>query len=417
MAHEPRRQKTWQRPNVMPLCLAAFFNDLGSDMLFAFYPLFVILILRLDNMRSLGLIESVALAVPLLMRPIWGRFSDWYGRRHFIWGGYSALAISRVLQGLAQRWFHLIPAKAVYEIGRSMRNPPREALLSESVPHEERGFAFGLLQSMDTAGAILGPAVGLGIFALLTRAEIPTDQRFRLIFYIAALPTIASVLIIVFRTREVRKFAKHAPGKGEKGDAAGVVPRFTRPTVLFIVLSCLFSLWAPTENFMMVVGARIMGLTRDSMNDIYLVLVLYLAINVTFAPAALLGGKLSDRIGRKPPIVAGLLVLSVMSFGFAKIDSYAPMLALFAMHGIYQGLLKPARTALVADLCRPEDRGAVLGTYSMATCLASIPGPLIFGAIWDRSGGWTLPFVLSGICVGVSGLLIALLVKPPKESN
>jgi len=415
LAEEAKRPKTWQRPNVMALCLAAFFNDLGADMLFAFYPLFVVLILRLNEMRFLGLIESVALAVPLLLRPVWGRLSDWYGRRHFIWGGYSALAISRVLQGLAQRWFHLIPAKAVYEVGRSMRNPPREALLSESVPADERGFAFGLLHSMDTLGAILGPAVGLGIFALLTRAQVPTGQRFRLIFYIAALPTIVSVLIIVFRTREVRKFRQRADHQGPAAKGTRVVPKFTRPTIVFIVLSCLFSLWAPTENFMMIVGAKMMGLSRESMKDIYLVLALYLAVNVAFAPAALAAGKLSDRIGRKPPIVAGLLVLSVMSFGFATMKSYAAMLALFAMHGIYQGFLKPAQTALVADLCKPEDRGAVLGTYSMATCIASIPAPFIFGAIWDISGTWTLPFLLSGIFVGASGLLIALLVKPPRK--
>ncbi len=414
MADPDEKVKTWRRPNVKALCFAALFNDLGADMLFAFYPLFVVLILGLKEMKYLGLIESVALVFTLALRPLWGIFSDWWGRRHFIWGGYSLLAFSRILQGLARQWFHLMPAKALYEVGRSMRNPPREALLSESVPPEERGFAFGLLNSMDTVGAVLGPAVGLGIFAVLKHAGLPDGLRFRMIFFIAALPTTASVLLVILRTREVPLPAKAGEGRDEHSPPPGG-RKFTRPLVTFMVLSCLFSLWAPTENYMMVVAARIMELSRESMGGIYAVLALYLAVNVAFAPAALASGKISDKVGRKPPIVSGLVVLSAMSFGFAFTSSYAAMLAFFAMHGIYQGFLKPSQTALVADLCRPEHRGAVLGTYSMATGLASIPAALIFGTIWDLSDGWRLPFLLSGACVGVSGLLIALLVRPPKE--
>ncbi|KPJ59061.1 MAG: hypothetical protein AMS15_07290, partial [Planctomycetes bacterium DG_23] len=389
------KPKTYQRPNVLPLSLAAFFNDTGSDMLFAFYPLFLVLILKV-NMGQLGGLDSIALFAGLLLRPITGLIADRKGRRHFIWVGYSCLMLSRALQGLARIWWHLAPPKIIYEVGRGVRNPPREALMADSVPQEERGLAFGLLDSMDTLGAMLGPLLGLGamlgpllglgIFYLLRYyTDLGTESTFRFIFFAAAIPTVMSIFIIITRTREVKEFG------GSEVSSASQSPRGSRlaavkahkTLLIFTIISCLFAFWAVTENFMLVCGLRILDISRQEMGEIWLVVILYCFINVTFAPTALYAGRLSDRIGRKLPIFLSLVILAALTLGFAFVGpTYWHIGLLFALHGIYQGFLKPAQKAFVADLAPEELRATALGGYSMLVGAAAVPGPFIFGLLW-----------------------------------
>ena len=416
---EKGKPKTYQRPNVLPLSLAAFFNDAGSDMLFAFYPLFLVLILKV-NMGQLGGLDSIALLTGLLIRPLTGFIADRKGRRHFIWTGYLCLMLSRALQGFARIWWHLAPPKMLYEVGRGVRNPPREALLADSVPREERGLAFGLLDSMDTLGAMLGPLLGLGIFYLLGHYGLTMESTFRLIFFAAAIPTIMSVFIIITRTREVKEFggSKESPTSERPRGSKLAALRAHKTLLIFTIISCLFAFWAVTENFMLVCGLRILDISRQDIGTIWRVVILYWFINVTFAPTALYAGRLSDRIGRKLPIFLSLVILAVLTLGFAFVGRvYWQIGLLFALHGIYQGFLKPAQKAFVADLAPEELRATALGGYSMLTGVAAVPGPLIFGLLWYYSGGWRLPFLLSGAFVALSAILFLLFVREPKRKS
>lgn len=413
------KPKISKRPNVMPICLAAFFNDMGSDMLFAFYPLFLVLILGVEEMKLLGAIESIALFCGLLIRPLTGFFADRRGRRHFIWVGYLSLMVSRVTQGLAQIWWHLVPPKVLYEVGRGVRNPPREALLSESVPRNERGFAFGLLDSMDTLGAIVGPLLGLAFFYLFLSKELSESLSYRLIFFIASLPTMVSVFLITTKTREVRaaEGLEADPEEAERQTIKGG-SSFTEQKVLliFTIISCLFAFWAVTENFMLVCAAKILRISRETRAYIWPVVLLYWFINITFAPSALYSGKLSDKRGRKLPVQISFVIMAILTLGFAFVAKYWQIGLLFALHGIYQGFLKPSQKALVADLSPSHVRATALGTYSMATGIAAIPAPLIFGLLWDWSGGWKLPFLISGAWIALCALLLSLFVHEPRES-
>jgi MFS family permease len=154
------------------------------------------------------------------------------------------------------------------------------------------------------------------------------------------------------------------------------------------------------------------------MGEIWLVVILYWFINVTFAPTALYAGRLSDRTGRKLPIFLSLVILAALTLGFAFVGpTYWHIGVLFALHGIYQGFLKPAQKAFVADLAPEELRATALGGYSMLTGAASVPGPLIFGLLWDYSGGPRLPFILSGSFVALSAILLLLFVREPKRKS
>jgi MFS family permease len=397
--------KITKMSNVLPISFAAFFNDMGSDMLFAFYPIFFVQVLHISEMNILGLVDSLALLFGFVVMPFIGRLADIRGRKHLIWGGYSLLLVSRLSQGLARVWEHLVPPKVLYEIGRGVRNPPREALLSDSVPPSHRGRAFGLLGSMDTFGAVVGPILGIILFQMFLNAGVHVDEAYRWIFFCAAAPTSMSILLIFFGTREVRTdFAVVRETKRSWGFS--ILLR-NRTLLLFTLVTMLFTFWNVSENFMLVSGVRILGIPKE---QFWISVLLYWLINVSFAPAAYLSGRYSDRAGRKIPITVGMIVLGIMTMGFAYAFNFVSVGILFLMHGIYQGLYKPNVQAWVADLAPVEQRAEVIGTYKMLVGLSDIPGPFVFGLIWDQFGFKT-PFLVGGIfclfCAAVLSLSVS----------
>ena len=398
--------------NVLPICFAAFFNDMGSDMLFAFYPLFFTQVLLITDMKILGLVDSLALLFGFVIMPFVGRLADLRGRKHLIWGGYSLLLISRLSQGLARVWEHLVPPKMLYQIGRGIRNPPREALLTDSVPQRYRGRAFGLLGSMDTFGAVIGPILGLALFQLFLNMGLHVDEAYRWIFFCAAAPTTMSILLIFFGTREVR--TDLAVAKEEKRRWGFSILLKDRALLLFTLVSMLFTFWNVSENFMLVSGTKILGIPKE---QFWISVFLYWLINVTFAPTSYFAGRYSDRAGRKTPILTGMVVLGVMTIGFAYAFNFITVGILFLMHGIYQGLYKPNVQAWVADLAPTEQRAEVIGTYKMLVGLSDIPGPFVFGLIWDHFGLET-PFLVGGVfCLLCATLLLIFVPLQRRDAS
>jgi len=402
--------KITEMANVLPICLAAFFNDMGSDMLFAFYPLFFVQVLRIQDMKILGLVDSLALLFGFVIMPFVGRLADVRGRKHLIWGGYACLMVSRLSQGLARAWTHLVPPKILYQVGRGIRNPPREALLTDSVPMSHRGRAFGLLGSMDTFGAVIGPILGVGLFQLFLNMGVQLDEAYRWIFFLAAAPTTMSVLLIFFGTKDVQKSQPTSEAR-ERRLGFSILLR-DRTLLILTAVGMLFTFWNVSENFMLVSGARTLDVPKEAF---WTTVLLYWLINVSFAPTAYFAGKYSDRFGRRTPIIAGMVVLGAMTLGFAFASGLLTVGALFLMHGLYQGLYRPNIQAWVADLSPADQRAEVIGTFKMLVGLSDIPGPFFFGLIWDQFGV-KLPFVVGGVFCLFCAVLVAALIPARREA-
>lgn len=429
----------WSYPNVAPISLAALFNDTGGDMLYAFQTPFLIAIIGHDEwaQSKLGLVRSVAVVASFLVLPLSGRLADRVSRKFLISEGYGLIVLSRLVQGLAWLWWHLLPLAFLKELGRTLRNPAREALLADSVPREMRGRAFGIFQSMDTFGAILGPLIGLGIFTALTRGGMEVVLAYKWIFVVAAFPTLVSIGIIATGAREIRGTAEDRPGEARAAAPASTpfslretwrVLRDTPNLGVLTLLTSLCAVWAVEESFLQWVGAVLLGIPPE---EIWPVILLYWFINVTFAPAAYLSGRWSDRHNRKSPLVAAYFLLAALTLGFAFLPAAAPtagpgafqldfrlfawMGLLFGLHGVYQGLISPSQKALVVELAPPERRGEVLGAFGMCTGFAGVLGPIVFGLLWDfgkqwNLGGHALPFTIGGVCIAVGAVLVAVFV-------
>ena len=113
---------------------------------------------------------------------------------------------------------------------------------------------------------------------------------------------------------------------------------------------------------------------------------LWAALHASKVVFSLVGGHLSDRIGRKRLIVCGWVLYAAVYAGFAFASSAATVWALFLVYGVYFGLAEGAEKALVADLVRPEQRGTAFGLFGLITGLAALLASVLAGVLWEAVG-------------------------------
>jgi MFS family permease len=180
------------KKTVRIFAIASFLNDLGSDMIYPIWPLFVTNVLK-ANMASLGLIDGLGEAVVSLSQAVSGYISDRIKRRKvFIWTGYLFGASSRIGYALSSVWQHLIPFRVLDRTGK-MRGAPRDAMIADVSTIKNRGRNFGFLRTMDNFGAVVGILICIFLIRLI---------NYRAIFLLAALPSVVGALLISLLIKE-----------------------------------------------------------------------------------------------------------------------------------------------------------------------------------------------------------------------
>jgi MFS family permease len=137
--------------------------------------------------------------------------------------------------------------------------------------------------------------------------------------------------------------------------------------------------------------------------------VLWAMLHVVKALSTTPGGALSDRVGRKPTLIAGWLLYAGVYAGFAVASDAWQAWGLFAVYGVFFGLTEGTERALIADIVPPERRGAAYGWYHLAVGLGMFPASLLFGIIWDRAGAPAAFLVGASLSVAAAiGLRLAV---------
>jgi len=173
---------------------ASFLNDLGSDMIYPIWPLFVTSFMG-ANMAMLGLIDGLGEAFVSISKAISGYLSDRIRKRKFfIWSGYIFGSASRIGYALAPAWQWLIPLKILDRSGK-IRSAPRDALVADISTDQDRGSNFGLMKAMDNLGAVCGIVICLLLFEHI---------GFTKLFLIAAMPSLVSAFLIYKYIKEVK---------------------------------------------------------------------------------------------------------------------------------------------------------------------------------------------------------------------
>ena len=370
------------KKKVRVFAAASFLNDLGSDIIYPIWPLFVTEVLK-ANMAVVGFLDGLGEALVSLSQAASGYISDRIGRRKiFIWTGYLCGSLSRIGYALSRSWPRLIPFRILDRAGK-IRSAPRDALVADVTTEANRGRTFGLLRTMDNLGAVCGILLSIALLPLL---------GYRLLFALAAVPSLAGALLVFFLIRE---------DKGsERKIFKGLSLRDIGPNLrLYMFLSALFALGAFSYSFLLI-AARRSGFRTA------FIPVLYLIFTATASLLSLPLGRLSDKIGRKRVLILGFLFWAAVCVGFLTVRRPAFMPLMFVLYGAHKAALDPVQKTLVCELSPLPFRASCLGGFQMVIGLCALPASLIAGWLWDHAG-LIAPFSLS---LGLTAIACLLLV-------
>ena len=372
----------------------SFLTDASSEIIYPLLPIFLTTVLG-AGASAIGAIEGVAETTSALLKLASGWWSDRVSRRKpLVIVGYALASLARPLIAFAQSATHVLAIRFTDRVGKGVRGAPRDALIAESVDPSIRGRAFGFHRAADHAGAVVGPLIA---FALLQWEHVPL----RTVFLLAAIPGLLSVVVLVLGVRETPREVPVPTNAATKAPLRGVP--LGRPFWTFFASVLLFTLGNSTDAFL-ILRANQLGVS------VALVPVLWAALHVVKSAASVPGGALSDRVGRKPVILAGWAIYGAVYFAFGRATQAWHAWALFLAYGLFFGLTEGTERAMVADLVGRDRRGTAFGWYNLAIGIGALPASLLFGIVWD-SWGPTAAFDI-GAALAVAAAVVLVAVRP-----
>jgi MFS family permease len=385
--------------NVITIGLVSLLNDASSEIIYPLLPFFLSVTLGASP-AVIGLIEGAAESVSSLLKLFAGYFSDRRARRKgLVVFGYTLASAMRPLLAFATSWSQVLIVRLTDRVGKGIRSAPRDAMIADAAPPEERGLAFGFHRAMDHAGAVVGPLLGyLLLYFIAANRNAPTAGDFRWVFLFASIPALAAVLVAALALRETK--IKTETGVNYVEPARLSLRGFSGNFKIFLVLVALFTLSNSTDAFL-ILRAGEAGVQTATIP------LLWAALHLSKVLSSLIGGDMSDRLGRKFLIASGWLLYAAVYAGFAYVSSSGMAWMLFLIYGVYFGLAEGAEKALVADLVRPEQRGTAYGLYNLAFGITVFPASLLMGLLWNWRGAHAA-FLVSA-CIGASAALLLLL--------
>lgn len=370
--------------NVKVLSAVSFLQDAASDLVYPVLPLFVTQTLGAPP-SVLGLIEGVAEGTAAVAKAVSGRLADRFRRKPLIAIGYSISALAKPLIAAAGPWGVVLVSRFIDRVGKGIRTSPRDALIAADTPPEIRGRAFGFHRAADSAGAVVGPLLGLLLYELLS-------HRLRPLFLLAAIPALLSVACILL----VRE---HPPPTGARKPKPSVALR-ELPTAYWRVVA-LLSLFA-LVNFsdaLVLLRANELGL---GFVGITLAYALY---NLFQSALSLPAGIVSDRRSRRTVFAAGLVPFAVAYIGLGLATSSTWVWVLLPIYGAFSALTDGVARAWVADLLPTEALGTGIGVYQGLIGLGALLAGVWAGLSWGSDG--QLPLLVSG--TGAALVALALM--------
>ena len=382
-------------PNVRVLALVSLLTDVASEMIYPLLPLFLSTVLG-TTAAGLGVIEGLAESVSSLLRLPAGWWSDRIGRRKpLVVLGYGLAAVARPLVGLAHSTGQVLAIRLTDRFGKGIRSAPRDALIADSVAPAERGYAFGVHRAADSLGAVLGPLVA---WALLSRHWVDLRE----LFLWAAVPGLLSTVLVVLLVRETAGAAVVAA----PADRAAPVPlaerldgALGRAFWRYLAALFVFTLGASSDAFLLLRASQLGVATA-------LIPILWALLHVVKSSSTVLGGALSDRLGRRPLILGGWAVYAATYLGFALADRQWHAWALFLVYGLYFGATEGVEKAMVADLVPAHRRGTAFGWFNAALGVGALPASVLFGLVWERVGAAQAFLMGAGFAAAATVLLV-----------
>jgi MFS family permease len=369
--------------SVIALGFVSLFMDISSEIIHSLLPIFLVSVLGASAL-SVGFIEGIAEATSQVAKLFSGAISDWIGKRKLlVLLGYGLAALTKPLFPLASGVGMVLVARFIDRIGKGIRGAPRDALIGDVTPIELRGTAFGLRQAMDTVGAFVGP-----LLAMLLMAA--SGDNFRLVFWIAVVPAIVSVLLILYGVQE-----PDTPPRTESRPfpiQRSELQRLDFAYWWLVGIATVLTLGRFSEAFLLLAAEHV-GLA------VALIPGVLVAMNVVYAASAYPFGRLSDTVSRRMLLAFGAIFLIAADMVLATAGTSWQVFAGVILWGLHMGATQGLLSTLVVDAAPADLRGTALGIYNLITGIALLVASVLAGRLWTDFGP-TATFVGGGAFAG-----------------
>ena len=388
----PSSQSALRIPaGIWVLGFVSMLMDISSEMIHSLLPLFMVGTLGASAL-AVGLIEGLAEATALIVKVFSGTLSDYLGKRKGLAVfGYALGALSKPLFALAPSLGIVLSARLLDRVGKGVRGAPRDALIADIAPAAIRGAAFGLRQSLDTVGALLGPLLAVGLMLLWA-------NDFRAVFWVAVIPGLLAVALLLLGVREPA-----APNAEKRRNPIrrDNLERLSGAYWWVVAVGAVFTLARFSEAFL-VLRAQQSGIA------LALVPLVMVAMNAIYAASAYPFGKLSDRMRHRTLLGLGLLVLLAADLVLAHDGHWSTVLAGVALWGIHLGMTQGLLATMVANTAPADLRGTAFGMFNLVSGVAMLIASAVAGLLWEQLGA-SFTFLASAVFCTLA--LLGLLKK------
>lgn len=365
--------------SVWILSLISLFTDTASEMLYPIMPIYLKSIGF--TVLLIGILEGFAEAIAGLSKGYFGKRSDNSGKRvPFVQLGYAFSAISKPMMAMFIYPLWIFFARTIDRLGKGIRTGARDALLSDEATPQTKAKVFGFHRSMDTLGAVLGPAL-----ALLYLYYYPED--YKTLFFIAFVPGLLAI-IASFYLKEKKQEIK-----------------IKKKTSFFSFLNY----WKQSPSSYRKLAIGLLAFTLFNSSDVFLLLKakdaglddtsiigVYIFYNLIYALFAFPIGILADKIGLKKVFIFGLSLFAIVYFGMATNTNLYVFFGLFFLYGVYAAATEGISKAWISNICDKKDTATAIGTFSAFQSICTMLASALAGFIWFTFGA-SIIFIVTGI--------------------
>ena len=385
---------------IWALGFVSLFMDISSELIHSLLPIFMMTTLG-ASVIAVGFIEGIAEAAAAITKVFSGIISDHIRKRKILAVlGYGLAAITKPLFPLATTLSWVFSARFIDRIGKGIRGAPRDALVADITPPNQRGAAYGLRQALDSAGAFMGPLLAV-IFMVIFVNDI------RSVLWIAVIPAFIAMGVLIFGVHEPDRPQTSNP-TGKSFFSFQNTRRLPRRYWLILGLNSIFTLARFSEAFL-ILRAQSVGLAIGFVPAIMIVM------NAVYALTAYPAGILTDRMRPRTVLAAGLAVLIAADIILASADKPLHVFIGTALWGLHMGLTQGLFAKLVADHAPVRLRGTAFGIFNLVTGGALLMASAVAGLLWSVVGAQAT--FITGAAFTALALIGLILVKSGKPSN
>jgi MFS family permease len=382
--------------NVTIAGLVSFFMDVSSEMIYPLVPLFLANVLGV-NKSVIGLIEGIAESTASLLKVFSGWFSDRIGNRKWLMAvGYGISTFSRPFVALATSWQQVLGSRFIDRFGKGVRTAPRDAIIAESADKAYLGRAFGFHRSMDTMGAVVGPALAFFLLGVFSNA-------YRKVFWLSMIPGIIAVLLIIFFIKEKKVVVIHADRPKL------TLKHFDWRFKFFVIIASLFAVGNSSDVFL-ILRAQQVGVST------VMIPMVYLFFNLIYSLSSIPAGMAADKFGKKRVILTGFVLFAILYYGFAVASTTKAIWVLFGLYGLFMGLTEGIQKAFLATIIPQDFKATAFGVYNTIVGLARFPASLMGGWLWDHVSP-SATFYFGAITANLSAVLFVIFIAAIKKDD